>query len=50
MTSPSPTLVEDVVIDKKRKRVDDIASLSSATAGKAPVCAEDIEYFDMLES
>jgi hypothetical protein len=49
-TSPPPTLAEDVGVDKKRKRVDDIASSSSAAAGKAPVLAEDMEYFDMLVS
>jgi hypothetical protein len=47
-TSPTPTLAEDVSVDKKRKRVDEIASLSSAAAGKAPVTVE--EYFDLLAS
>jgi hypothetical protein len=37
-------------VDKKRKRVDEIASSSSAAAGKAPVLAEDMEYFDLLAS
>jgi hypothetical protein len=49
-TSPPPTLTEDVGVDKKRKRVDEIASLSSAAAGKIPALAEDMEYFDMLAS
>jgi hypothetical protein len=49
-TSPPPSLAEDVGVDKKRKRIDEIASSSSAVAGKAPVLAEDIEYFDMLAS
>jgi hypothetical protein len=49
-TSPHPALAEDVGVDKKRKRVDDIASSSSVAAGKAPVLAEDMEYFDMLAS
>jgi hypothetical protein len=45
-----PPLAEEVVVDKKRKRVDEIASSSSAAAGKAPVVAEDIEYYDMPAS
>jgi hypothetical protein len=49
-TSPPPALAEDVGVDKKRKRVDEIASLSSAAAGKTPTLAEDMEYFDMLAS
>jgi hypothetical protein len=49
-TSSPPTLAEDVNVDKKRKRVDEIASSSSAAAGKAPAHAEDMEYFDMLAS
>jgi hypothetical protein len=49
-TSPPPTLAEVIGVDKKRKRVDKIASSSSAAAGKAPVIAEDVEYFDMLAS
>jgi hypothetical protein len=47
---PPPALAEDVGVDKKRKHVDDIASSSSAAAGKAPILAEDMEYFDMLAS
>jgi hypothetical protein len=49
-TSLPPALAEEVGVDKKRKRVDDIASSSSAVAGKAPVTMEDLEYFDMLAS
>jgi hypothetical protein len=49
-TSLPPVLVDEVGVDKKRKRVDEIASLSSAAAGKAPVIVEDLEYFDMLAS
>jgi hypothetical protein len=49
-TSPPPALAEEVVVDKKRKCVDEIASSSSAAAGKAPIVAEDIEYYDMLAS
>jgi hypothetical protein len=49
-TSPPPALAKEVGVDKKRKCVDEIASSSSAAAGKAPVLAEDMEYFDMLAS
>jgi hypothetical protein len=49
-TSPPPALAEDVGVNKKWKRVDDIASSSSAAAGKASVEMEDPEYFDMLAS
>jgi hypothetical protein len=49
-TSPPPILAENVGVDKKRKRVDEIASSSFAAAGKAPVLTEDMEYFDMLAS
>jgi hypothetical protein len=49
-TSPPPARAEDVGVDKKRKRVDEIASSSSAAAGKSPILAEDMEYFDMLAS
>jgi hypothetical protein len=41
-------LAEDAGVNKKRKCVDDIASSSSAAANKAPVLAEDMEYFDLL--
>jgi hypothetical protein len=41
---------EDTGIDKKRKRVDEFASLSSAAADKAFVPAGEIEYFDLLAS
>jgi hypothetical protein len=47
---PPPALAEEVGVDKKRKRVNKIASSSSAAAGKAPVLAEDMEYYDMLAS
>jgi hypothetical protein len=45
-----PVVAEEVGVDKKRKRVDEIASSSSAAAGKAPVLVEDVEYYDMLAS
>jgi hypothetical protein len=43
-------LAEDAGVDKKRKRVEEFASLSSAAADKASVPAEDTEYFDLLAS
>jgi hypothetical protein len=49
-TSPPPVLAEDAGVDKKRKRVDEFASLSFAAAGKASVPAGDMEYFDLLAS
>jgi hypothetical protein len=49
-TSPPPVLAEDTVVDKKRKRVDEFASLSSAAADKAFVLAGDMEYFNLLAS
>jgi hypothetical protein len=49
-TSPPPMLAEDAGIDKKRKRVDEFASSSSATADKAPVLTGDMEFFDLLAS
>jgi hypothetical protein len=49
-TSLPPALANEVVVDKKRKRVDEIASSSSTAAGKASVEVEDLEYFDMLAS
>jgi hypothetical protein len=49
-TSSPPVLAKDVDVDKKRKRVNEIASSSSAAAGKAPAHAEDMEYFNMLAS
>jgi hypothetical protein len=49
-TSPPPVLAEDTGVDKKRKRVNEFASSSSAVAGKASVLAGDMEYFDLLAS
>jgi hypothetical protein len=49
-TSLPPALADKDAVDKKRKRVDEIASSSSAAAGKASVEVEDLEYFDLLES
>jgi hypothetical protein len=50
LTSSSSVFAEDAGIDKKRKRVEEFASLSSATADKASIPAEDTEYFDLLAS
>jgi hypothetical protein len=45
---------EDTGLDKKRKRVDELASSSSslqqAVAEKSPVLIEDMEFFDLLAS
>jgi hypothetical protein len=49
-TSPPPVLAEYAAVDKKRKRVDEFASSSSAVADKAPVLTGDREYFDLLAS
>jgi hypothetical protein len=49
-TSPPPVLAEDASVDKKRKRVKEFASSSSAVADKASVPAGDMEYFDLLAS
>ena len=49
-TLTPPVFAEDVGVDKKRKRVDEIASSSSAAARKTLALAEDMEYFDMLAS
>jgi hypothetical protein len=49
-TSFPPVQPEDTGLDKKRKRVDEFASSSSAVADKASVPAGDMEYFDLLAS
>jgi hypothetical protein len=49
-TSPPLVLAEDTGVDKKRKRVDEYTSSSSAVADKASVLAGDMEYFDLLAS
>jgi hypothetical protein len=49
-TSPPPALSEDTCVDKKRKRVEELASSSTSiqriAAGEAPVQEEDLELFD----
>jgi hypothetical protein len=53
-TSLPPVQPEDTGLDKKRKRVDEFASLSSslqhAIAEKSPVLSEDMDLFDLLAS
>jgi hypothetical protein len=43
-------LAEDAGVNKKRKRVEEFASSSSAAADKASVPVGDMEYFDLLAS
>jgi hypothetical protein len=51
LSTSSPSVpAEDVGVDKKRKRVEEFASLSSAAADKGSAPAEDEEYFDLLAS
>jgi hypothetical protein len=54
MTSPPPALSEDTGIDKKRKRVNELASSSTSAqrtaANEAPVLEEDVEFFDLMAS
>jgi hypothetical protein len=54
MTSPPPALSEDLVVDKKRKRVEELASLSTSvqrTATSATLVQEDdLELFDYMAS
>jgi hypothetical protein len=53
-TSPPPALSEDTGVDKKRKRVDELASSSTSVqktvADEAPVLEEDVEFFDLMAS
>jgi hypothetical protein len=52
--SPPPALLEDLVVDKKRKRVKNFASSSASThkavAGETPVPEDDLEFFDIMDS
>jgi hypothetical protein len=52
--SPPPALFEDLSVDKKRKCVEEIASLSTSAqrtvAGEAPVLEGGVELFDLLDS
>jgi hypothetical protein len=53
-TSPPPVPSEDLVVDKKRKRVEDFASSSAsahkAVAGETPAPEDDLELFDLMDS
>jgi hypothetical protein len=53
-TSPPPTLSEDTCVDKKRKRVEELASSSTSiqrtAAGEAPIREDDLELFDFMAS
>jgi hypothetical protein len=54
MTSPPPALSEDLVIDKKRKHVENFASSSVSThktvAGETLTPEDDLELFDIMDS
>jgi hypothetical protein len=47
-------LSEDLVVDKKRKRVENFASSSASThktvAGETPVPEDGLELFDIMDS
>jgi hypothetical protein len=53
-TSPPPALSEDLVIDKKRKRVEGFASSSASAsktvAGESSVPEDGGELFDFMDS
>jgi hypothetical protein len=53
-TSPSPAPSEDTCVDRKRKRVEELASSSTSiqrtAAGEAPVREDDLELFDFMAS
>jgi hypothetical protein len=52
--SPLPALSEDLVLDRKRKRVEELASSSASThknvTGEASVLEDEEELFDALDS
>jgi hypothetical protein len=52
--SPPPVLSEDLVIDKKRKRVEELASSSASApktmAGESFVPEDGGELFDFMDS
>jgi hypothetical protein len=54
MMSPPPALSEDTGADKKRKRVNDLTSLSTSAqkiaAAEAPFLEEGVEFFDFMAS
>jgi hypothetical protein len=53
-TSPPPALSEDTCVDKKRKRVEELASSSTSihrtAAGETPVREDDLELFNFMAS
>jgi hypothetical protein len=53
-TSPPPAHSEDPSLDRKRKRVEELVSLSTsasrAAVGEPSASNDDIEIFDLLES
>jgi hypothetical protein len=53
-TSPPPALSEDLGVDKKRKRVEELASSSASApktvAGETLVLEDEQELFDALDS
>jgi hypothetical protein len=53
-TSPPPALSKDLVMDKKRKRVEEFASSSASApktmAGESFVPEDDGELFDFMDS
>jgi hypothetical protein len=53
-TSPPPTLSEDLGLDKKRKRVEELLSSSTSApknvAGEASALEDEEELFDLLDS
>jgi hypothetical protein len=54
MTSPPPALSKDLGVDKKRKSVEEFASLSASAhktvAGETLDLEDDQELFDTLDS
>jgi hypothetical protein len=54
MMLPPPALSEDLGVDNKRKRVEELASLSTSTqktmAEEAPILEGGVELFDLLDS
>jgi hypothetical protein len=53
-TSPPPALSEDIVVDRKRKHVEEIASSSASTpktvAGESFEPEDGVELFDYMDS
>jgi hypothetical protein len=54
MMSPPPALSEDLSVDKKRKRVKELASSSASThkivTGETFALEDELEIFDALDS